>query len=153
MFPQMVLMSFFFWMCSVSTMYSQGTSSLSIDQAYLIIEVDTGYQSALSAAIRTNQLDSIPFSVKVVVHCSDTADIDSMHFRVGRSLGGQDVANVNFAYHSSALPAGLQTFARMEDGFQTCVATHVLDAYTLYLEVWADDKLGNTTPIYRKQIN
>lgn len=136
----------------MSTSYAQ-SNALTIDQAYLVIEVDSAYRSALPVAIRSNQLDSIPFHIKVVTHFSDTSIIDSVYLKVGRSLGGQDILAVSFAYQGGTLPASLQEFMYIEEGFSSCIAGHALAAYTLYLEVWADDKMGNTTAVYRKQIN
>lgn len=146
------LFGLFAWLYAMSVSYAQ-SNALTIEQAYLVINVDSAYQNSLPTAIHAHQLDSIPFHVKVVAYFSDTSIIDSVHFRVGRVLGGQDILAVSFAYKGGALPISLQEFIYSEGGFSSCVAESVLDAYTLYLEIWADDKMGNTTAVYRKQIN
>lgn len=147
------VLSLLIWLLNINCTHSQVSPPLTIDQAYVVLEVDSAFRTALPSAIQSNQLDSIPFSVKVVAHFSDTSAIDSVHFRVGRSLGGQDIIQASFAYNGGTLPTTLQAFVYSNDGFNTCVATSALGVYTLYLEIWAVDKMGQTTPIYRRQIN
>lgn len=152
MFPKTILVVLLSWLYTMSVSYAQD-NALMIEQAYLVIEVDSAYRRALPAAIYSNQLDSIPFRIKIVAHFSDTSAIDSVHVKVGRSLGEQDICVVSFAYQGGILPTNIQEFIYSEDGFSSCISERALDAYTLYLEVWADDKMGHKTAIYRKQIN
>lgn len=151
MFKKTIVMSLFTLILGIAQIQAQDT--LQILNSYILIEIDTAHTHSLPANANVNSLNSISFCVKVVALFSDTSDIDSIHIKVGRSIGAQDVANVGFAYNGGSISPILPEFVASEKGFCICVAPAARNAYTLYLEIWADDKTGGTTPVYRMQIN
>lgn len=124
----------------------QAQDSLKITEAYLLLEVDTSHQAPVPHTPNT-----IPFQVHILALFSDTANIDSVHIKVGRTAGGQDVAHLHIAYRD--LVPTLTNCTLVEYGFKGCLATSTLSAYTLHLEIWADDKQGRSTTIYYNRVN
>lgn len=122
--------------------------TLEILNSFVLIELDT-----VQSQLPLGNLDSAFFCVKVLAVFSDTSKLDSIHVRVGRTLGGNDVAAVDFSYGGLNVSPNLSGLAWNEQGFEVCVAPLAQNVYTLFLEIWADDRTGYTTPIYKMRIN
>jgi len=131
----------------------QAQDTLRVLNAFVLLEIDTTQQHAVPNVSNPNAMDSIAFCVKVLALFSDTTDLDRVYIKVGRTPGAQDVANVSFAYNGGNIVPLLPEFEPNPQGFSVCVSPSAKAASTLYLEVWADDKLGNTTPVYTTQVN
>lgn len=151
MFKKTIIMHVLAFIFGVTQLQAQDT--LQILNSFILLEVDTAQMHTLPTNINASNVNNISFCVKVVAVFSDTSDIDSVHIKVGRTLGGQDVANVSFAYNGGGITPVLPDFVPNEEGFCICVAPTAQSAHTLYLEIWADDKTGNTTPVYSMQVN
>ena len=147
MFKKTILMQLFAFILGITQIQAQ--NSLQIVNSFILLELDTSQVQV--PVTNPSALDSISFCVKVVALFSDTSAIDSIHIKVGRSLGGQDVANISFAYQGGN--PTIPDFEAREEGFCIRVAPSVQNAHTLFLEIWADDKTGNTTPVYSMQVN
>lgn len=146
MFSRIAIIGSLFFMIVGNSLFAQDT--LKILNSFVLIEVDTA-----QAHLPLGNLDSTIFCVKVFALFSDTSDIDSVHIRVGRTVSSQDVAAVDFAYNSATISPSLLGFVPYTQGFEVCVAPVAQNAYTLFLEIWADDKAGNTTPVHSMRIN
>lgn len=131
----------------------QAQDTLKILNSFILLELDSTSTHAPPPNANANSLNSISFCVKVVALFSDTSDIDSIHIKVGRNAGSGNVANVSFAYKGGNISPTLPEFDPNEQGFCICVAPSVHNAHRLFLEIWADDKSGNSTPPYRMQVN
>lgn len=135
----------------LSNLYAQ--SSIQIENAIIQIELDTSQTHTLPTTINANSMASVSFCVKVIAVFSDTANIDTVHIKVGRTLGGSQVANISIPYTNSYSLITTNQLIKNEKGFSVCVNPSVTNAYKLYLEIWADDRQGNSTTVYQSQIN
>lgn len=151
MFKKTILMSVLTLILGLTQLQAQDT--LKILDASILLELDTVQLYVSPSNINPNNLDSLGFCVKVLAAFSDTSNIDSIHIKVGRTIGGSDVAHLSFAYNSGNPSSVLTNFLANETGFCVCVAPSAYNAYTLYLELWAEDKTGYTTPVYSTQVN
>jgi hypothetical protein len=142
----------FMFLLGITSIQAQ-QDTLKILDAFIVLELDTIQLYVNPSNINGNNLDSLGFCVKVSTQFSDTSNIDSVHLKVGRTLGASDVANLSLGYNGGNISPNIASFVVDQNGFCVCVASSEYDAYTLYLEVWADDKLGNTTPIYSMKVN
>lgn len=151
MFKKTILMSVLTLILGATQLQAQ--DSLKILNSFIQIELDSVSSHNLPANANPNSMSSLSFCVKVIALFSDTSNIDSIHIKVGRSQGSDNVANVSFAYNGGNISPALPEFVANQEGFCICVAPSVHNAYRLHLEIWADDKQGNRTPSYQMQVN
>lgn len=150
-FKRISLFLLFMW--SMTHLHGQTSTPLTISEAYIVLTIDTNNVTRADAAIAHHNFNAVPFCVNVLAFFSDTSNIDTIHIKVGHRLGGNDVADLSFAYRGGSIASSISNFQYMGNGFFACVAPRAVAAVTLYLEIWAEDKLGNTTAVYRTQVN
>lgn len=151
MFKKTILMSVITLFLGTTQLQAQDT--LQILNSFIWIELDSSNTNIPPVNINSNNINSMSFCVKVVALFTDTSDIDSIHIKVGRAAGVSNVASVSFAYNGGNISPALPDFVPNEEGFCICVAPSLRNAHRLFLEIWADDKTGNTTPVYSMQVN
>lgn len=152
MFKKIIAIGVLTLLLGISSIQAQ-QDTLKILDAFIVLELDTIQLYVSPSNINGNNLDSLGFCVKVSIEFSDTSNIDSVYLKVGRTLGAADVANLSFGYNGGNISPSIAGLVLDENGLCICVAPSEYDAYTLYLEVWADDKLGNATPVYSMKVN
>lgn len=135
---------------------SYGQSSLQILDAQLVLESDnlTGLSTLTVDELEDldqTVLDSIfanrDFFVTAAIHVSDTGNIETIHVRIGRTVGGTDLANVSVPYNGS-LPSGVIGLLKGSEEIEVEFGKHS-NTTPLYLEVWIDDKQGHTTSVFQ----
>lgn len=140
---------------SIPLTFSQ-TTTLQILDAHLVLESDnlTNLDTLTEEQLEDMDqavLDSIfatrQFDVTASVHVSDTGNVQTVHIRIGRTQGGTDVANVSVPY-TGALPSGVVAVLKDDEEIEVEFGKHG-NVTPLYLEVWIDDKQGNTTAVFQ----
>lgn len=144
------LLIFFF----ITTTYSQ--DSLQITNTQIILESNnlSGLSQLTEEQLEDLDqavLDSIftarNFFVTAAIYVSDTSNIQAIYLRLGRTMGASDLANVVIPYNGN-LPNGVVGLLKDEKELQVEFGEHS-NTTPLYLEVWIDDRQGNTTPVYQ----
>ena len=94
-------------------------------------------------------LDSIfanrNYDVTIAIQVSDTSLVQTIHLRLGRTQGTTDLVDISVPF-DGALPANIQALLKDDDELQVELGSHS-NTSTLYLEVWLDDRNGQSTAV------
>lgn len=133
---------------------------LEVVNAFPVVEIDTtgiGTDSLALSILASDSLSSsnLPtqsFNVKTYITVSDITNIQNVHIRLGRSANSSDVVNLSFPYNYSSIPTGVVAIQKSANMIVVDFGQHI-NVYTLYLDVWIEDSLGNLSNTYTQQIN
>lgn len=103
---------------------------------------------------KTNEImhqDDVNGSVSVVLLLSDTLNIDKIHYKLGRTIGGSDLLEGVMLYDDHQY---MNTVSSIKVLNQISLNFGVFgDIKNLYSEFYIEDSAGNTSPVHTKELH